>query len=82
MKYERTHHILNRNGKSVGHVQTDTIFINDIPHLVMEWEVCSDGTEKPAHDPVPLDPAYHHEINWSDCKYMYELPIDDPRKMN
>ena len=82
MKYEKTHHVLIRQGETVGHVQTDTIFIDSVPHLVFEWDVYPDGTEKPSHPPVALDPSKHHVIGWDNCKYMYELPVEDPRKMH
>lgn len=74
MKYERTHHMLIVRDENLGHIQTDTIFINSIPHLVLEWDVYPDGTEIPAHPPIPLDPAKHHVLGGKGCKYMYELP--------
>lgn len=60
-------------------LKTDTIFINSIPHLVLEWKISPSGSEQPAHPPIPLDPAKHQVLDWADCKYMYELPAEDPR---
>lgn len=82
MEYEKTWHLFTSDGKEFWHAETDTIFINSIPHLVFEWEVHLDGSEKPAHSPVRLEPSKHHILGWEGCKYMYELPVDDPRKID
>lgn len=82
MEYDKTHHTLMRNGRNLGTFHTDTIFIKSIPHLVLEWIVAPDGSEKPAHDPIPLDPSRHVLLGWKDCKYMYEFPVEDPRPLN
>ena len=76
---ERTQHSLVKEGKNLGMFKTDTIFIDSIPHLVLEWKVFSDGTEVPEHPPIPLDPSKHHVLGWENCKYLYELPVEDPR---
>ena len=81
MAYEKTRHTLVRDGRNLGHFETDTIFIDSIPHLVLEWIVFRDDTEKPAHPPIPLDPARHHVLGWKNCKYLYEFPVEDPRQL-
>lgn len=74
---EKVWHTLVRGGVTVGFVATDLAYIDGIPTLVFWWQGQSD---LPAPDAtVPLEAQYLHELNWPQAKFMYELPIDDPR---
>jgi hypothetical protein len=76
---EKTHHLLTRKGVTVGHFQTDTVFVDGVPHLIFEWAVTPQG-EIPAFS-VRLDPKHLSELNWPNCKYLYSLPVEDPREI-
>jgi len=67
-----------RAGRTVGHFNSDLIFVDGTPTIVVEWEV------KPNGDfpfvTIPLDPTCLPHIGWDEAEYMYELPVEDPRR--
>ena len=78
MEVTKTMCIMARGGRS-GVFIADTIFIDGITHVVFEWELQPDGSEKPIHL-VKLDPRYFHPVvGQGDATHMYEHPISDPR---
>ncbi|MBP2652585.1 MAG: hypothetical protein H6Q73_154 [Firmicutes bacterium] len=72
----KTQCIVKRAGKSLVAI-VDTIYIDEIPHLVFEWQQQTDGTEKPAYM-VPLDPQYFSRIPGEKVNAVYKNPVDDP----
>ncbi len=59
--------------------ECDMIYIDEVPHIVFEWEHYPDDSEKPLYV-APLDPKLIHPLSgWADVKYMYERGISDPR---
>ncbi len=61
-----------------GDFQTDMIFIDQIPHLVFEWDASKCGMMPSVA--VSLDPEYLHPVKgWEEVDYIYDLPIEDPR---
>lgn len=81
-KYEVTsvRHLMIRAGKTIGHFNSDMIFVDGVPTIVIEWEV------HPAGDvpvvTIPLSPEHLHHLGWSEAEYLYEFPVEDPRPMN
>ncbi len=73
-------HTMTRGGKNLGHCNSDLIFVDGIPTIVIEWEV-RPGDDNPAVT-VPLDPAHLHHIGWDNAEYLYEFPVEDPRPLN
>ena len=76
-------HTVIRAGVNVGHFKSDLIFENGIPTVVFEWMQTPDG-EIPATT-VSLDPARLHKFGgpgWKDLDYLYELPVEDPRRLS
>ncbi|WP_345294583.1 hypothetical protein [Luteimonas vadosa] len=80
MDVHKCWHLLERNGQVLGHFITDLIFINDVPHLVFEWESTDGGNETPAAI-AALDPQHLHKFGGA-AEYMYEFPVADTRKFN
>ena len=72
----KVRHPTMRDGK-VCHVNSDLIFLAEIPTVVFVWEQRPHG-DCPAVT-VTLDPAYLHKINWPEAEYLYELSVEDPR---
>lgn len=67
-----------------GHFEADLVFINGAPWAVFEWtEYTLDNVSVPA-EVVRLDPARLHPLpeSWAPVRWMYELPLEDPRKLN
>ncbi len=81
MKYEvfKVRHTMMRGGKNVGHFNSDLIFLDGVPTIVIEWEVRPDG-DVPAVA-VALDPQHLHKLNWKSADYLYEFPVVDPRPL-
>ncbi len=78
LKVFRVRYLMSRGGKTVGHFRTDMIYIDQIPHLVLDWLMTDDG-EKPG-TMVPLDPALLVKMpGWVEVDYMYEGPVEDTR---
>lgn len=82
-KVTTTRCIVSRGGQGLDHCDCDTIFIDQIPHVVFEWEPQPDGSRKPIHL-VRLDPQYLRSMSASsDSNHMmYQLPIEDPRPLD
>jgi hypothetical protein len=70
-------HTLTRGSNSLGHFATDLAYIDGHPTLIFEWKDTPNGSIPIYY--VKIDARYLHEINWPQAKYMYELPVDDPR---
>ena len=70
-------------GGRTAHFEADLIFIGGNPYAVFEWNDYEDGTNIPG-EVVPLDMRRLHPMpdSWAPVRWMYELPIEDPRKMN
>ena len=49
----------------------DLIFVENIPHVVLEWSKTPDGEEVPSLS-VALDFSKLKTLNWPDAKYIYE----------
>jgi hypothetical protein len=58
------------------HSVSDLIFVGDVPTLVVEWDA---GGQRPAAT-IPLDPMFLHRIDWEDAQYVYERPVEMPRR--
>ena len=81
MKVFVTRCTVERAGRNMGHFNCDTIFLNEIPHIVFEWQESSEG-EIPAIT-VALDPQHFHPLEgWNEVQYLYENPVKDPRPLN
>ena len=78
--FHKVHHLLQRDGKSYGHFQTDMVIVSGTPTLILEWMTTEDG-EIPAVT-VELDPKYLHPFPGEGFDYMYEHPVEDPRKFH
>jgi hypothetical protein len=63
-----------------GHSNSDLIFVDGAPRIVVEWNVLSKG--KCSGVVIPLDPRFLHKIDWEDAEYVYELPVKDPRRFD
>lgn len=73
---ERVWHVLIQNGRTIGHFATDLVYIGEVPTLVFEWQ--PDGQPAP-NSTAALNRQYLHEVNWPQARWMYEIPIHDPR---
>jgi hypothetical protein len=71
---------MTRAGKSVGHFNSDLIFVDDVPMIVVEWEITPQG-DLPSVT-IRLDPKYLHKLGWEDAEYLYEFSVEDPRKLD
>lgn len=80
MEVHKCRHILLRAGQNVGHCVSDLVFLEGVPHIVIEWEDRPAG-QHPAVT-VKLDPEKLHPLNWPEVKYLYELPVEDPRSLD
>ncbi|MBM3495711.1 MAG: hypothetical protein FJX72_15510 [Armatimonadetes bacterium] len=70
--------LITRGGETA-HYNCDTVIIDGVPYLVLEWAIAEHGEEVP-NLTVRLDPKYFHELKgWGEVTHMYELPITDPR---
>ena len=68
---------MTHKGKTLGHFQTDMIFIENQPHLVVEWKANPEG-EVPSIL-IRLDRAYLRPLKgWEGVDYMYEYPVESP----
>lgn len=76
-KIYKVRHTLERDGKNVGHFESDLIFEGETPFIVIEWE--DTPTESRPVIKVKLDPKYLHKLNWKNVDYLYEFPVKDPR---
>jgi len=71
---------MRRAGKILGHFDSDLIFIEAVPTIVVEWQVRPDG-DLPIVT-IQLDPQRLHRIGWEKSEYMYEDVVDDPRQVD
>ena len=71
-------HILEKEGKNLGHHISDLQYDEGIPYAVFEWLMTHEG-EVPSVR-VPLDPKYLHEDNFGKADYLYELPVVWPKR--
>jgi hypothetical protein len=63
--------------KSYDHANSDLIFVNGCPTIVVEWLVRPDGDLPLAT--IPLDPQYLHPLKgWEDVDYLYEIAVAPP----
>ena len=72
----RVRHIMACDG-APSHCNSDLIFADGVPAIVIEWSTDSD---QPVVT-VPLDPEFLHAIDWEDTSYVYDHPIEDPRRL-
>ena len=72
---EKVRHTIFANGRTLGHFNSDIIYIKDVPHAVLVWQKNQNNEEYPVLS-VPLDASKLHSLNWPDVKYLYELPIE------
>jgi hypothetical protein len=72
--------VYRRGGNACYHANCDLIWVDEIPTVVVEWEVLPDG-DLPLVS-VPLDPTKLHIIGWDEAEYMYEEAIQDPRALD
>lgn len=79
-KVHTVRHILTRGEWTVGHFETDMIFVDGVPTLVFEWETTPDG-ESPVAT-AQLDPKYLHKFEFGSADYLYEFPVEDPRPLS
>ena len=73
-QYNKVRHTLVRDGKNLGHYNSDLVYIREIPHAVLEWLVLPDGAEQPSIC-VALDSSKLHSLPWQSAQFYYELPI-------
>ena len=71
-------HMLVKDGKNLGHHNSDLQYDEGIPYVVFEWLMTHEG-EVPSVR-VPLDPKYLHEGNFGKADYLYELPVVWPKR--
>jgi hypothetical protein len=55
---------------------SELMFTGDAPVIVVEWDA---ARQHPAVT-IPLDPAFLHRIDWEDAQYVYERPVEYPRR--
>jgi hypothetical protein len=78
LKITKVRHML-RTKDSCFHCNTDLIFIDGQPAIVLEWLDFSATATVPGIS-VPLDPKYLHAISgWGDVTHMYQVEVLDPR---
>ena len=63
--------------KGWAHFNSDLIFVDGVPTVVLEWEMNPDG-DLPAVT-IQLDPQRLHKLVWPKAEYMYEDGLEDPR---
>jgi hypothetical protein len=73
--HARVRHIMTRE-RELWHSNSDLIFADRVPAAVMgnPW-----NDDHPTVS-VPLDPTFLHNIDWEDADYVYECPIEAPRR--
>ncbi|NOS67932.1 MAG: hypothetical protein HOO67_06265 [Candidatus Peribacteraceae bacterium] len=64
-----------------GHHVSDLVYIEDEPHVVLEWKIFQDGSETP-NVAIRLDPKYLHPLKgFPGEDYLYEQQLywpDEP----
>jgi hypothetical protein len=55
---------------------SELMFVGDAPVIVVEW----DAARRSPAVTIPLDPAFLHRIDWEDAQYVYERPVEFPRR--
>jgi hypothetical protein len=73
-------HTMTRAGKNLGHFNSDLIFVDGVPTIVVEWLVQPDGDIPKVT--IPLDPQFLRKLRWEDAEYLYEFPVEDPRRLS
>ena len=70
-------------GGKTAHFEADLVFINEAAYAVFEWNDYQDGTNIPA-EVVLLDRIHLHPLpeSWAPVRWLYEFPIEDPRRLN
>lgn len=72
--------VLIRRSGHTGLYVGDLIFRDGTPTVVIEWEDRPSGSTPSVV--VALDPAYLHELDGPNVNYVYERPIEDPRRLD
>jgi hypothetical protein len=72
----KVRHLMDNQG-GWAHYDSDLIFLQGRPFVVLEWEP-QPGGDLPKVK-IPLDPAKLHKIGWSQAEYMYQDALQDPR---
>lgn len=70
-----------RTAGRTAHHHTDLIFLDGIPHAVIEWAEHPDGSRVPKVK-VRLDPQQLTPLNWPQVQYLYGGTIEDPRSFD
>lgn len=70
--------VIGRYGK-YGHYVGDLVFVDGSPKLVIDW-VGASGSEQP-HTMIDLDPAHLHQMAGAGFDYLYEMPLEDSRRL-
>jgi hypothetical protein len=73
----KVQHTMRLDGKWA-HFVTDLIFVDGIPHAVLEWDGTPDN-EVPQVS-VPLDPSHLQVFRSGHVTHLYDIPIEDPRQ--
>jgi hypothetical protein len=73
----RVRHIMTCDG-APSHGNSDLIFTDGVPAIIIEWS--ADGDHPVVT--IPLDPEFLHVIEWQDASYVYDHPIEDPRRFH
>ena len=75
IKMAKVRHTIFANGRTLGHFNSDIIYIKDVPYVVLVWERNQKNEEYPVLS-VALDASKLHPLNWTDVEYLYELPVE------
>lgn len=76
LKVFRVRHTLMRAGRNAGIFDSDLVFMEGVPYIVMAW-LGEDPTIR-----IALDPQRLHPLTWEEVDYSYELPVVDPRRFD
>lgn len=78
LKITKLRHLL-RTKAGCFHCESDLVFIDDKPAVVLEWRDYSSAATIPLVS-VPLDPRYLHPVTgWGEVTHLYDCEILDPR---
>lgn len=77
----KVRHLVTRSGQMLGHCNSDMVFIDGAPFVVLEWGDYPDGESVPLVT-VQLDPKQLDRLDWDEAEYMYQSPIEDPVRHN
>nr|WP_198983044.1 hypothetical protein [Herbaspirillum sp. ASV7] len=79
LEVTKVQHLLRTKTSGAMIMQSDMIFVDGQPAVVLEWLDFSEKATIPAIS-VPLDPRYLHPMQgWGEVTHLYEMEVVDPR---